>query len=206
MSLESYESIYANALKIYESYINNVPCSLLVPIILRFELTELANTASISRAGVILATATVVGIAPEILVVWLVAGGVQYFWLDTARQKKVSTVQQLELQTSNLRNVLQQLSEEAGSIVSFVTNYGLAVYYSSVDSLSMIKARLTDILRQALRRLSYLQQQICMFMDFLIKIQTMIKITTERRDWVFKPGQTKKERIEVWQDTSLKQV
>lgn len=146
------------------------------------------------------------GIAPEILVVWLVAGGVQYFWLDTARQKKVLAVQRLELQTSNLRNVLQQLSEEAGSIVSFVANYILALYDSSVNRLSMIKARLTDILRQALSRLSYLQQQIDMFMDFLIKIQTMIKITTEHKDWVFKPGQSKKERIEVWEDADLKQV
>jgi hypothetical protein len=70
----------------------------------------------------------------------------------------------------------------------------------------MIKARLTDILRQALKRLSYLQQQIDMFMDFLIEIQTMIKITTQHKDWVFKPVQSKKERIEVWEDADLKQV
>jgi hypothetical protein len=34
----------------------------------------------------------------------------------------------------------------------------------------------------------------------------MIKIATDRRDWVFKPDQTKEERKEEWEDADLKRV
>jgi F0F1-type ATP synthase delta subunit len=57
-----------------------------------------------------------------------------------------------------------------------------------------VKARIAEIVRQALNRLSDLQQQIDMFMEFLIKIQTMVKITSERSDWIFTPAQNREER------------
>jgi len=63
-------------------------------------------------------------------------------------------------------------------------------------------AGIAHIVQQALSRLSDLQQQIDVFMEFLIKIQTMIKITSGRRDWIFGPAQNKEER----RDADFKKV
>jgi hypothetical protein len=49
LSRDDYERKYTQAMKIYEDYINSVPCSLFAPGIFKFQLTDLANTASISR-------------------------------------------------------------------------------------------------------------------------------------------------------------
>ncbi|PVH69944.1 hypothetical protein DL98DRAFT_661415 [Cadophora sp. DSE1049] len=164
--LQEYEAKYQKAFAIYQKLVNNLP---------------IGNLASIAGIGSAIAAATAVGLAPELFVIGLIGGGMQYMFLDTTRQKGASAVQRLEREATNLRNILLQLSGEAKSIV------GLA-----------------DIIRQALSRLNILQQQIDMFMEFLIKIQTMIKIATDRRDWVFKPDQTKEERKEEWEDADLK--
>ncbi|KAH8679532.1 hypothetical protein BGZ60DRAFT_561106 [Tricladium varicosporioides] len=163
-SLEEIESRYQTALQIYENLVRNLP-------------------SSISRAGAVVTAAAAVGLSPEILVVGLVTGGFHYLVFEVARQRKISTVQRLEQETSNLKSMLLQLSGEAKSI-----------------------AEVGNVVRQALGQLSDLQLQIDIFMEFLMNIQTMIKEGTDRRDCVLKPGQSKEERKEEWEDVELKKV
>ncbi|KAL7623140.1 hypothetical protein AAE478_006821 [Parahypoxylon ruwenzoriense] len=160
--LRNYEAKYQKVFEIYDTLVDNLPTT-------------------IAGVGSAIAGAAAVGLGPGLLVMGLVGGGMQYMFLDSARQTGASTVQRLEREAVNLRNMLLQLSGEARSI-----------------------AGLADIIRQALGRLSILQQQIDMFMEFLIKIQTMIKIATDRKDWVFKPDQTMEERKQEWEDADLK--
>jgi hypothetical protein len=79
------------------------------------------NLASIAGVGSAIAAATAVGLAPELFVIGLIGGGIQYMFLDTTRQKGASAVQRLEREATNLRNILLQLSGEAKSIVSVAT-------------------------------------------------------------------------------------
>jgi hypothetical protein len=65
-----------------------------------------------------------------------------------------------------------------------------------------LKARIADIVRQALNRLNDLQQRIDMFLEFLIEIQGMVKKTSERSDWIFTPAQNREER----RDADIKKV
>ncbi|RYP58406.1 hypothetical protein DL769_008970 [Monosporascus sp. CRB-8-3] len=103
-----------------------------------------------------------------------------------AQSASISTAQRLEREAADLKNKLELLSGEEQSISC------------------KQKTALVDIISQALDRLSMMQGQIDMFMEFLINIQMMIKRAVDDRDLVFKTGQSREEQREEWEDTELK--
>ena len=116
--IEDYKARYGKALEIYENLVNNLPSWLLTPYDAKCELTKGATTASLAGVGAIVAAAAATGLAPELLVVGTVGLGVQYFMLNSVQQARAAAVQRLELEASNLKRMLEELSGEAQSIVS----------------------------------------------------------------------------------------
>lgn len=141
---------------------------------------SIAGASAVATAIASAAAAT--GLSPAILATGIALGGFNYVFLEYKRKAQASAVQDLVYETSSLKIVLEQLSGEEKSIDVLAT-----------------------IIKEALKDLKKLQSQIDNFMEFLIRIQKLIKTVTDNKDRVFRKDWTVKEREELLVDRSLKE-
>ncbi|RYC81101.1 hypothetical protein BFJ63_vAg16007 [Fusarium oxysporum f. sp. narcissi] len=137
--------------------------------------------ATIAGSGAAIAAAAAVGLAPEALAVGIAFGGLNYAWIEYCQRVKMSTIKGLEKETSTLEDKLEQLSGQA----------------KSIDEVARI-------VKETLKGLNHLQEQIDHFMEFLISIQKMILVVRDDKEDVLMEDLTLEDRKELKCDAKLK--